>query len=202
MKVEEINVIKLTESVINENKEENESLSTSKIIMEKSSDYKDQIIELKNKDTVFKFESNVEGEYLSIKLSEVDAVAPYFYIVYLTLDKMKEIHKMFRSCDDLEEVKIHIDKLFEEHKIKLEQQKPEEIILNFKAFFISKEDDFQIFAERKIVDNKNSMLLKLYEIQKNKIKMLKEIEEFIKDNDFSKNQILEKIKAIKEKYES
>ena len=199
MYVEEINCI-LTESRAND--QEAGSLSSSEIEIVKSSDIsKDKIIKLDD-DTVFQFDCIVDDDYLILKLSEIDAVAPYTYCINKTLKQMQDIHKMFKSCDNLDEVKSHIDKLFKNDKIKLSQIKDEEIIFEFKAYFISYEDDFQIVAERKMVNNKDSMLLKLYQIQKQELKVIKEIETYIKKNDFKKNELLNQIKEIKEKYEN
>ena len=52
-----------------------------------------------------------------------------------------------------------------------------------------------------MVNNKDAMLLKLYDIQKKKIKMLKEIENYVKNNNVDKNKMLNKINEIKEEYD-
>ena len=199
MKIEEQNVCKLEESITYDNLGQNDSLSASQIIMEKSSNFLEKKITL-DEDTIFKFECLVEDDYISFKLSEIDAIAPYYYIVSKTIDEMRKVHKMFRSCVDLEEIKRHIDTLFKNNKIKLSQIKNEEIIIEVKAFYISIEDEFKIIAERKMVNYKDAMLLKLYEIQKNQLKILKNIEKFVEKDDVSNKEILEQIFAIKEKY--
>ena len=124
-----------------------------------------------NEDTLFKFDCIVNEDKITLKLSEIDNLAPFIYIINLDLDGIREKHKVFRACDDLDEVKEHLDKLFQNKKILLSQDKEEEIELKIKVNYISYEDEFQITLERKMTDNKDAMLLKLYEIQTKKRKV-------------------------------
>ena len=177
--------LKFTLCISDDNNENNinfddQTVNDTQIQEIKSSDVdKKKQIKL-NDDTLFKFDCDVEDDYLILKLSEIDALAPFIYIKKITLDELIEVHKVFKSCNNLNEVKEHIDKLFEMKKIKLSQNKREEIIFNFKIFYLSFEDKFQIIAKREMTDDKDPMLLKLYDIQKQKLKILKEFEKYIK----------------------
>ena len=124
-----------------------------------------------NEDTLFEFDCLVEDEYLCLKLNEIDALSPYIYIKKIELKELqKDVHKMFKALDTLKDVKEHIDKLFKNGKIKLRQERNEEIFFDIKAYYISEEVEFSIKAEREMTDNKDNMLLKLYEIQKQLMK--------------------------------
>ena len=124
-----------------------------------------------NEDTLFEFDCLVEDEYLCLKLNEIDALSPYIYIKKIELKELqKDVHKMFKALDTLKDVKQHIDKLFKNGKIKLRQERKEEIFFDIKAYYISEEVEFSIKAEREMTDNKDNMLLKLYEIQKQLMK--------------------------------
>ena len=152
-----------------------------------------------NEDTLFKFDCIVNEDKITLKLSEIDNLAPFIYIINLDLDGIREKHKVFRACDDLDEVKEHLDKLFQNKKILLSQDKEEEIELKIKVNYISYEDEFQITLERKMTDNKDAMLLKLYEIQKNKEKLIKDCLKYAKSGGGDVNEIEKKIKEFKEK---
>jgi len=152
-----------------------------------------------NEDTLFKFDCIVNEDKITLKLSEIDNLAPFIYIINLDLDGIREKHKVFRACDDLDEVKEHLDKLFQNKKILLSQDKEEEIELKIKVNYISYEDEFQITLERKMTDNKDAMLLKLYEIQKNKEKLIKDCLKYAKSGGDNINEIEKKIKEFKEK---
>ena len=185
----------------NINIEDDKTVNDTQIQEIKSSDVdKKKQIKL-NDDTLFKFDCDVEDDYLILKLSEIDALAPFIYIKKITLDELIEVHKVFKSCNNLNEVKEHIDKLFEMKKIKLSQNKREEIIFNFKIFYLSFEDKFQIIAKREMTDDKDPMLLKLYDIQKQKLKILKEFENYIKLLGGNGKEIEKKLKEIKENIE-
>ena len=182
----------------NINIEDDKTVNDTQIQEIKSSDVdKKKQIKL-NDDTLFKFDCDVEDDYLILKLSEIDALAPFIYIKKITLDELIEVHKVFKSCNNLNEVKEHIDKLFEMKKIKLSQNKREEIIFNFKIFYLSFEDKFQIIAKREMTDDKDPMLLKLYDIQKQKLKILNEFENYIKSLGGTGKEIEKKLKEIKE----
>ena len=124
-----------------------------------------------NEETLFEFDCLVEDEYLYLKLNEIEALSPYIYIKKIDLKELqKDVHKMFKALDTLDEVKQHIEQLFKDGKIKLRQERNEEIFFDIKAYYISEEVKFSIKAEREMTNNKDNMLLKLYEIQKQLLK--------------------------------
>ena len=155
-----------------------------------------------NEETLFQFDCIIDDNQLILKLSELDALAPFIYIKEITLDEIRKCHKAFKSCKDLNEVKEHIDKLFKNKRISLDQDKSDKtnVKIKFKIFYISYEDDFEIKVERKMTELKEQMLLKLYEIQKNQIKGLKEIENYLKKNGGYGQEIIQKINEIKENF--
>ena len=188
-----------------DNSFEEEGQKNEEIIVEhlKISDVpKDSQIRL-NSQTLFQFSTDIENDKLVLKLNEIGAFSPFIYLKKLTLDDFIKNHKMFRSCDNLQEVQNHIAILFANNKIKLTQNKDEEnaIILNIKTRNISEDVQIKIEGERKMTTRKDESLMKLYKIQKNEIKILKEIENFIKENEKDGgNDIIKKIKDIQSKY--
>ena len=157
-----------------------------------------KLIEL-NQDTIFDFKCEVHGESLKLILSEVSAVAPFIYEAELGKNDLILASKIFRSCEDLKEVKAHIEKLFDLDRIKLIPNEEKTMIyFEFYAFNISCEEKFKITARRKMIDEGNKekqeeMLLKLYSIQKEKLKILKDIEAYLKANKNINKDDLEKI---------
>ena len=134
-----------------------------------------------NDQTLFQFTTYIENDKLVFKLAEIGVFAPYIYLKKLSLKDFHDIHNMFKSCDDLETVQKHILNLFKNNKIKLTQEKNDDsITFNINGKNISKEVKIEIKGERKMATEKNDVLLKLYHIQKNEIKILKEIIEVTK----------------------
>ena len=134
-----------------------------------------------NEETLFQFDCSEDDEYLTLKLNEIDALAPFIYIKKITLKELQtNVHKMFKALDKLKEAKQHIEKLFTDGRIKLRQEKEEEIFFDIKAYYISEEVTFSIILEREMTKYKDQMLLKLYEIQKQQLKKIKEIEKAAK----------------------
>jgi len=155
-----------------------------------------------NDDTIFRFESSVADDSLSLKLFEIGAFAPYIYEVILSLDELINIHKMFKSCDNIEEAKAHFDKLFELKQINLTQEEKDHITFNIKAHDISTEQEFKIDAIRKITTEKDESLMKLYEIEKKQLKLWKEVEAFAEKFGSNNNSLLSKIRSLKPKIQT
>ena len=152
-----------------------------------------------NDDTIFRFESSVKDDNLCLKLSEIGAFSPYIYEVDLSLDDLINIHKMFKSCIDIEEAKTHIDKLFELKQIHLTQEEKDHITFNITAHDLSIEQKFKIDAIRKITTEKDESLMKLYEIEKKQLKLWKELELFAEKFGSNKDSLINKIKSLKPK---
>ena len=161
----------------------NTSYKVSEIEIKNSKDVdKKNLIEL-DKNTIFEFNSEVKGDYLTITLSEVDALAPFVYTVDLTLKDIIEVDIMFKSCDSLKIVKEHIDRLFQDGKVKIKQTEDDEITLLFQGLYISYVREFKIVTERKMTENKDNMLMKLYSLDKKKKKILDDLQAYLKRND-------------------
>ena len=152
-------------------------------------------------DTIFRFSCSVEDENLKLKLSEIGSFAPYIYEKLITLDEMKQQYKMFRSCENLKEVKRHIDNLFRDKKIELTKDKEDTITFNLTVYSISEVKKIQIEANRIMTTKKDDALIRLYHIEKDQIKLLKEIDKYCKNLGPNGNNIVEKINAIRKKYE-
>ncbi len=150
-------------------------------------------------DTTFEFKCKVEENNLKLILSEVSALAPFIYETKLTMDAIIKVNDIFKACDNLGKIKEHIDNLFKAKRIKLSSNKNKEIIYcEFRAFNISGEEQFKIPTERKMTNEKEQMLLKLYSIQKEKLKILKDIEKYLKGNKNINKMELENImKGVK-----
>ena len=99
--------------------------------------------------TFFEYKSNIEGDKLNLTLSEADSLSPLVYTKSLTLKKIYEIDRVFRSCSSLEEVKMHIDYLVKSKKIKLIQIKSEEIIFELTVNLFSVVYELPILLEKK-----------------------------------------------------
>ena len=150
-------------------------------------------------DTIYRFSCTVNRGYLILTLAEIGAFAPYIYEKVLTLKEIQKNYKMFRSCENLEKVKYHILKLFENKKIRLKKEKENYIKFILNVYMISDNLDIEIEAERKMTTIKDDALLKLYEIEKRQLKLLKEIE--ISAKKLGNNNFVEKINEIKKKYQ-
>ena len=150
-------------------------------------------------DTIYRFSCTVSRGYLTLKLAEIGAFAPYIYERVLTLEEIQKNYKMFRSCDDLEKVQYHIEKLFNDKRIKLKKEKEDYIKFILNVDMISINLDIEIEAKRIMTTKKDDALLKLYEIEKKQLKLLKEIE--ISAKKLGNNNFIEKINELKKKYQ-
>jgi hypothetical protein len=193
--LEKKNIVVSVENNNQENEDEIEVIKSSKV-------KKEDQIELEGKDTLFKFDCKaIDDDKLCLKLTEIDALAPFEYIREIDMDGLQEKHKLFKSLQNSGEAEYHINRLFKQGRIKLVQKKEDEIIFKIKADYISEEISFDIEAERKMTDRPDAMMLKLYKIQKQKDKLIKEIENLVLNGNYDSKELAKKIKEIKEKYE-
>ena len=161
---------------------------------------KNKQIELKGK-AIYQFDCFVEDNHLSLILSEIDVLAPFVYQKDITLEELIKINKIFKACDDLNEVKHHIENLFEKKMIELSQNEEEKdkITFKIKTNFISLEEKFEITAERVMTEYKVPMLMKLYNIEKLQDKYIGEIKSILQNNE--NNDLCKKIKDISDSAE-
>ena len=117
-------------------------------------------------------------DYLYIKMTENTAVAPFYYNRSFTIEELQELDDIFRTCD-LNEIKDHIKSLFEEKKIKLIYDNENKTIIKMElsvVLFVTKyKIYFKLYKEMIPEEIKDRELLNLYEIEKNNIKMIKEL---------------------------
>ena len=139
-------------------------------------------------------------DYLYIKMTENTAVAPFYYNRSFTIEELQELDDIFRTCD-LNEIKDHIKSLFEEKKIKLIYDNENKTIIKMElsvVLFVTKyKIYFKLYKEMIPEEIKDRELLNLYEIEKNKIKMIKELASIF--NSFSNKEekdIGEKLKEL------
>ena len=151
-------------------------------------------IKLGDEDTIFRFSCALDKDCLRLTLEEIGAFAPYIYRRELELKEIQKKYKMFRSCDTLEEVQKHINRLFDNKKIKLVQKDENTIIFNLTVYEVSQAKVIQIEAERIMTSKKDDALIKLYKIQKDQIKVLKQIENYVKNVKPNGNNIINEIK--------
>ena len=182
--------------------ENNNQVNEEEIKLIKSSTVKkEEQIELKGKDALFQFSCKAIDDKLCLKLTEIDAVSPFYYLREIDRDGLEQKHRLFKSLESLEKAAYHINRLFKQGRIQLAQEKEDEIIFKIKADYISEEVSFDIEAERKMTDKPDAMMLKLYKIQKQKDKMIKEIENLVLNGNYDSKTLAKKIKEIKAKYE-
>jgi hypothetical protein len=140
-------------------------------------------------------------DYFYIKMVEKTAEAPFYYNRSFTIEELQEVDNSWKSCD-LKDVKEHIKTLFNKKKIKLfyDNDNDKEIIkmeLSILLFEDKYKIYFKLYREMVPEEMKDEELLNLYEIEKNKIKMIKELSSIL--NNFSNQEekaIGEKLKQL------
>ena len=147
-------------------------------------------------DTIFKFECDIENDKLVITLSEIGALCPFIYQRRLTQDKLIRYHKLFKACDDLEEVKSHITNLLEQKQIKVKKdEENNNIYLEMFVLNFYKTDSVKIPLDKFMTTEKDKMLEELYDNQKQKNKIFKKIEVYLKQTNLQ--EALKGIEMIK-----
>ena len=133
-------------------------------------------------------------KYLYIKLVENTANSPFFYNRSYDLEELYDNHRIFKTCDTIEEVKERLKSLFQKKKIKLRFEENEDIVvmeLDVMLFAKAYKLEFQLYREMIIEEEKDQELIELYKLNKNKLIQLKDIYSLIKnENGNKKNDLM------------
>ena len=133
-------------------------------------------------------------KYLYIKLVENTANSPFFYNRSYDLEELYDNHRIFKTCDTIEEVKQRLKSLFQKNKIKLKFEENEDIVvmeLDVMLFAKAYKLEFQLYREMIIEEEKDQELIELYKLNKNKLIQLKDIYSLIKkENGNKKNDLM------------
>ena len=130
-------------------------------------------------DTSFDIYYDIYDEkYLYIKLQENTALAPFYYNVSYDIDELRVLDDIFKAIE-IDKVKGHLKDLFDNNKIKLEYKSQDkkviimrlEVALFFKTYTIDFELDKVMIPE----NEKDEMLNKLYNRNKEKLNFAKEL---------------------------
>lgn len=154
---------------------------------------------------IYKYE---EKEYLYFKMEEYTAVAPFFYDVSYVKGELDNIHRIFKSCD-MDQVKDHLETLFASNKVKLHYEDEEKtmIIMEFKAILFNTEYIIPFKLQKEMIreEEKDAKMIKLYNIDKNILKMANLLYHEYKSNGDIYKKILDDLMAnfdLKEKPEN
>ena len=132
-----------------------------------------------DEDTSFDIYYDIYDEkYLYIKLQENTAIAPFYYNVSYDIDELRVLDDIFKAIE-IDKVKGHLKDLFDNNKIKLVYKSLDkkviimrlEVALFFRTYTIDFELDKVMIPE----DEKDEMLNKLYNRNKEKLNFAKEL---------------------------
>ena len=126
--------------------------------------------------------------YFYIIMQENTANAPFYYIRSYTIKDLHDINKIFKVFEEnnFEEIKGYMKTLFEKKKIVLTFELNSEDIINMElnVVLFANPDKINLKLYREMIpqEEKDQKLLDLYNLQKNKNQLLKEIKSIIESN--------------------
>ena len=126
--------------------------------------------------------------YFYIIMQENTANAPFYYIRSYTIKDLHDINKIFKVFEEnnFDEIKGYMKTLFEKKKIVLTFELNREDIINMElnVVLFANPDKINLKLYREMIpqEEKDQKLLELYNLQKNKNKLLKEIKSIIEAN--------------------
>ena len=143
--------------------------------MNKINDNNNKMILIDNDDIEYIVEFKIENDHIKFKIIENKVYAPFFYENIFTMKDFIDHSSVFRCCDSLEEVLYHLNNLYKQNKITLNNLGlPNERYIYFNLMDISEEIETEIFEIKlKMTENKDEALIDLYNIQKEQIQLLK-----------------------------
>ena len=149
--------------------------------MNKINDNNNKMILIDNDDIEYILEFKIENDHIKFKIIENKVYAPFIYENNFTMKDFIDHSSVFRCCDSLEEVLYHLNNLYKQNKITLNNLGlPNERYIYFNLMDISEEIETEILEIKlKMTENKDDALVDLYNIQKEQIQLLKKIKKLV-----------------------
>lgn len=144
-------------------------------------------------DIFYDIYDNDDEKFFYIIMKENTANAPFYYIRSYTIQDLHGKNKIFKVFeeDNFDEITNYMKRLFEKKKVKISYIENKEDIINIElnVILFANEDKiyFELYREMIPYEEKDQKLLDLYNEQKNRNKVLKEIQSLLKS--FNINQI-------------
>ena len=125
-----------------------------------------------------------EEDHIHFIVKESNVYVPFTFEASFTLDDIIQRHISFKSCDNLDEVIMHLNNLYDNNKISIQNLgDTSERYLYLKAWDISKEFESEYFNLIILMtDEKDKALFDLYEIQKKQMKLIQDIQLIVQKN--------------------
>ena len=176
---------------------ENEDNIEDKII--KIEDVDEKCRKMLGTDKIFRFECEKKDEKLRLGLKEINVFSPYYYENFYTKEKFDEIHKIFKTNKNIDEIEIILKKLFGKSAILKNANDGVKIIICFQTPLFDEDIEINFELERKTIDKKDDGLITLFNIQKKNIEIFNNIKEQCKKNknEQASKKILELLSQIK-----
>ena len=131
-----------------------------------------------------------QTEYFYVKLVENSAVAPFYYDRSYTIEELHELNDIFKATNLKQLKNVYLKGLFEKGKVSLsyEDNNNKEIVimeLTVSLFAESFNVKFELHKEMIPENEKDDKLIQLYKIDKNHLKIAKEMMEYLKANNIN-----------------
>ena len=133
---------------------------------------------------IFFFTCEIKDKKLRLGLKEINALSPYYFESFYTLDDLKQksaAFNMFSKIDDC--VKVMKD-MFKLPKTKLMNgKKGEDMVIHIEIPVFTDVQIVEFNLEKKTLNEKDDVLMSLYQIEKKNADIFKQIKECCEDSD-------------------
>ena len=166
---------------------------------------KDKKMLLRDSDDVeYILDFKVESDKIHFKIVENKLYAPFTFEGSFSMEDFRERSSAFNSCDNLNEIIHHLNNLYKNKKIALNNLGLEtERTLVFTIWDISEEKDTEDFGITLLMtEEKDKALEDLCHIQNSQLELLKKIKTFLEKNSANESPFKKSINAIFDECES
>ena len=166
---------------------------------------KDKKMLLRDSDDVeYILDFKVENDKIHFKIVENKLYAPFTFEGSFSMEDFRERSSAFNSCDDLDEIIHHLNNLYKNKKIALNNLGLEnERTINFTIWDISEETETKDFTITLLMtEEKDKALEDLCHIQNSQLELLKNIKKILESNESNESKFKKNINAIFNECES
>ena len=172
--------------------------------MEEENEQKKVMLLKDSEDVEYILDFKEENNKIHFKIVENKLYAPFTFEGSFTMEDFIKRSSAFKSCNDLKTVIHHLNNLFNQKKIALNNVGLEkERYLVFTIYDISEEKDTEDFGITLLMtEEKDKALEDLCHIQNSQLELLKKIKTFLEKNSANESPFKKSINAIFDECES
>ena len=129
----------------------------------------------------FYFICDIKDKKIRLSLKEINALSPYYYESFFTLEELKKKSSGFNYFDNMNDCCDQLKDIYKDESTKL-VSKDGDMMIHFEIPIFRRKEIVDIILKKKTLEEKDEVLKALYDIEKQNYNIFKEIASICQEN--------------------